>query len=239
MSEEYFGAFGQQNQRKAPCPECGKVTRVDTLFERIDRWHEEGPDISGLIENYVFQCRGCETLFFAKSTGNSEDYIDYYDHVAGEHVQEFIDQKSFWPALPQTPVPSWAGFNLFGADQTLHELLHSVYTAMNSNLPVLAAIGMRTAFDRTAELLGVNADLSFGEKLEELRKGGHISGVQKGVLEVLIDAGSAAAHRGWKPKDSHLATMKEILEALIRDHFVLKREVEELKRSIPSRSKPA
>jgi len=235
LTEEYFGAFGKQNERRAPCPECEKETRVDTLFERIDRWHEDGPDISGLVENYVFQCRGCEGIFFAKSTGNSEDYVDYYDRHTGEHVQEFIDTKSFWPALPQTPVPSWAGFNLATADQTLFELLHSVYTAMNSNLPVLAAIGMRTAFDRVSELLGVNTTLSFGEKLEELRRGGHISGVQKGILEVLIDAGSAAAHRGWKPKDSHLATMKEILEALIRDHFVLNAEVAELRKSLPSR----
>lgn len=233
---EHCGAFGPEDQRRAPCPECQKETRVDTLFEDIERWHESGPMIDGIIEHYVFRCRGCEEIFFAKSTGNSEDYFDAYDPDTGEPFQEYIDTKSFWPAAPRTPTPSWAGFNLASKDNTLAELLGSIYKALNSEMPVLAAIGMRTAFDRTSELLGVSPDIAFQEKLENLRKGGFISGNQKGLLEVLVDAGSAAAHRGWKPKPKHLSTMLEILEALIRDHFVLADEVKKLKADVPSKT---
>lgn len=233
---EYQGAFGAPDWRKAPCPECDKDTRVDTLFEKIDRWEIDEGLISGVFEYYVFQCRGCEAIFFAKSSGDSEDYYDYVDQFTGEHERIYKDRKAYFPAVAQTPVPSWAGLNLALKDSTLHDLLHSIYTAMNHELGVLAAIGMRTAFDRVSELLGVDTNLNFDEKLEQMRKGGHISGVQKGVLEVLVDAGSAAAHRGWKPSETHLATMKEILEALVRDHFVLKPEVDKLRKSIPSKS---
>lgn len=232
---DYQGAFGSADARKAPCPNCDKETRVDTLFERLDSWHEDGPDINGVDEYYVFQCRGCEEIFFAKSSRNSEDYSHYTNPFTGEWEIVYEDRKSYFPAVVQTPTPSWAGFDLATADTTLHDLLNSIYTAMNHDLRVLAAIGMRTALDRVSELLGVDTNLSFEEKLNELRKGGHISGVQKGVLEVLVDAGSAAAHRGWKPDDKHLATMKEILEALIRDHFILKDDVKRLKDSIPSK----
>lgn len=235
MSGEYPGIFGPEHNRKAPCPECAKETRVDTLFMKLERWDLEGPGISGVVEHYVFQCRGCEEVFFSKSSGNSEEYYDYYDQYTGEQRREYEYEKSFWPTIAQTQVPDWAQGDLAKEDKILFDLLNSIYTAMNSNLGVLAAIGMRTAFDRVSEVLKVQTTLSFEDKLEELRKKGHISGAQKGVLTVLIDAGSAAAHRGWKPKDSQLSTMKEILEALIRDHFILKSDVAELKANIPAK----
>lgn len=232
----YNGAFGEENQRKAPCPLCKEARRVDTLFERIDHWDIPGPDISGVDEYYVFQCRGCETIFFAKSSGNSEDYFYGFDPEVGEDVRVDIDTKSFFPSVQSRPTPHWSHSKLGRVDSVLHDLLQSVYKSLHNDMPVFAAIGVRTTFDRLSELLGVDTKLSFAEKLEALRKGGHISGIQKGFLEILVDAGGAAAHRGWSPTDSQLSTMVDILEAVIRDHFVLKEEAKKLKDSIPKKN---
>jgi len=234
LIDSYKGAFGSQADRRAACPQCKKDTRVSTLFERIDRW-DDGLYINGVIEHYAFQCNGCEAVFLARSTSNSEDYIEAVDPHTGEPVTEYVDSKSFLPAVPNTPTPSWAGFRLALHDETLHHLLSSVYKAMNNEMPVLAAIGMRTSFDRISELLEVDSELSFAKKLDALRKQGHISEVQKEFLEMLVDAGSAAAHRGWKPEPQHLETMLEVLEALIRDHFILKNEIAKFKGLIPKK----
>jgi Domain of unknown function (DUF4145) len=63
---------------------------------------------------------------------------------------------------------------------------------------VLAAIGLRTAFDRASELLGIDPNKTFAGKLSQLVVDGHIGSTEKASLDVLTDAGGAAAHRGWK-----------------------------------------
>ncbi|UWR16531.1 DUF4145 domain-containing protein [Sulfitobacter sp. M368] len=238
MSDNYLGAFGPSATRRANCPDCRKPTRVSTLFERIDRWQDAQNNIEGLIESYVFQCNGCEVVFFARVTSNSEDYVERTNPYTGENFPYYNNIYVYCPSVPSLPIPSWAGLKLALQDEQLHHLLSSVYQAINSDLPVLAAIGMRTAFDRISEILGVNVDEPFAEKLESLRKDGYISGTQKGILEVLVNAGSAAAHRGWRPNSRQLVTMLEILQALIRDHFILKGDVADLRAVIPTKSEP-
>jgi hypothetical protein len=49
--------------------------------------------------------------------------------------------------------------NIAEADPDLGGLLTEMYAALNNDLRVLAAIGARTAFDRSSELLGVDASL--------------------------------------------------------------------------------
>lgn len=232
---DYAGIFGEENQRRAPCPRCKESRRVDTLFAKIDRWDIPGPDISGLDEYYVFQCRGCEAIFFAKSSGHSEDYDYEIDPSTGQEEKVYNFNKSYFPSIQSRPAPTWAHFKLAVVDEILHDLLHSIYKCLQNDMPVFAAIGIRTTLDRMSEILGINPELPFSDKLEALRKDGYISGTQKGFLSILIDAGSAAAHRGWKPSDEHLSTMVDILEGLIRDHFILREEVKKLKESIPPR----
>lgn len=235
MSEVDYTGFGVESVRKAMCPECEKETRVDTLFHKIENWTDEGPDIEGRVDHFVFECRGCEVVFFARSTSNSEDYYDYVDPYTGETWQDYRIQKKSWPSVPQATPPIWANFNLSATDKILSDLLHDIYHALNNDLYMFAAIGCRTVFDRISEVLGIDTELSFAEKLEEMRKASHISGKQKGTLEVLVDAGSAAAHRGWKPERKYLDTMLDIIEQLIHEHFVLKAEIADLKKAIPAR----
>ena len=79
MSEIYEGIFGSNENRRAPCPECEKETRVATLFEKLDRWDDPQSLISGVEERYVFQCKGCDAIFYATASGNSEGYGEYMD----------------------------------------------------------------------------------------------------------------------------------------------------------------
>jgi hypothetical protein len=86
----------------------------------------------------------------------------------------------------------------------LEDLLTSVYTALDNDLRVLAAIGLRTAFDRASELLSVDPEKTFADKLSQLMANGDIGSTEKESLDVLTDAGGAAAHRGWKPNPKQL-----------------------------------
>jgi hypothetical protein len=142
-----------------------------------------------------------------------------------------------WPTPPRRRRPEWLEFSL--SDTTLERLLREVYAALDADLRVLAAIGIRTAFDRVSELLSVNPDLTFAKKLDALVATASIGPGDRRSLEALIDAGGAAAHRSWRPDAVQLATMMDIIEALILRSLVLPERSQALRHGVPPRGKAA
>jgi hypothetical protein len=98
-------------------------------------------------------------------------------------------------------------------------------------------MGMRAVFERACDLFDIRPDKSFAKKLDQLHNDGHITGVDKEILEILTDAGSAAAHRGWEPDLQQLITLASFMDQFVRTNFILKKEAEKLKKSIPPRQK--
>ena len=85
----------------------------------------------------------------------------------------------------------------------------------------------------------------FRDKLERMRDLGLISPSQVPSIFSAFDAGSAAVHRGYGPKEQHLYSMLEIAEGLIMRFYVdpvteKRHEVAaaELKKSTAPRRKP-
>jgi hypothetical protein len=156
--------------------------------------------------------------------------------ITGEPRMEGGTQTTYWPALVKRASPKWI-HDIEEADRTLGNLLSEMYTALNNDLRVLAAIAARTAFDRSSERLGVDANLPFGKKLDQLVAMGKISQNERDTLEVLVDAGSAAAHRGWMPKPKEVSTMMDVVEAFLHRGFILGDGIQKLKAAVPP--KPA
>jgi hypothetical protein len=50
----------------------------------------------------------------------------------------------------------------------LDRFFADTYVALNNDLRILAAIGIRTAFDRASQLLGIAPEKTFADKLGEL-----------------------------------------------------------------------
>lgn len=230
-----MSSFGEEAQRRAPCPNCGREQRVSTLYEHINEWDYDDGMVSGTNEYYVFRCKGCETVIFCQSSAHSEERVDYYNRQ-GKHITEYPFKKTYWPVAPKIGSNRLPLIDLLLIHENTSNLLRQVYIAIDSNLNVLAAIGARTTFDAASEYLGIDQDLSFEEKLEMLRTQAYISGKEKGTLEVLINAGSAAAHRGWAPTGNELDTIIKILNGFIDTNMLRPCKVNELKGAIPNRS---
>ena len=60
---------------------------------------------------------------------------------------------------------------------------------------------------------------------------------ERACLDILTDAGTAAAHRGWKPTDGQLSTVMSLVETFLHRKFILKSKVKQLKGQIPRRKK--
>jgi hypothetical protein len=94
-----------------------------------------------------------------------------------------------------------------------------------------------TVFDCSSEELGIDPGLTFDKKLAELQAKGKISVDERDTLRVLVDAGSAAAHRGWRPEIEELNTMMDVVETFLHRTFTLDDGIKKLKAAVPARSK--
>jgi uncharacterized protein DUF4145 len=210
----------------AHCPDCGGARNAAVMYEHKTTWDNEEAGISGQEKYRILKCSGCDTVYFQTISTNSEDYDD---DGPVQHV-------SYWPAPSRRKEPTWM-FEVQVADDKLHSLLVETYAALNNDARVLAAIGLRTIFDRVSEKLRVKQSLTFKDKLKALQSKGKIGKSELESLDVLTDAGGAAAHRGWKPTLSQLTTLMNIAEAFLHRTIIVDIEAKQLKKSIPRRKK--
>lgn len=76
---------------------------------------------------------------------------------------------------------------------------------------------------------------TFQEKLMKLEKEGFVSPKNREVLDAALDAGSAAAHRGFAVNNSQVEQVIDIVENLLQAVYVLPEFAQDLKGSIPPR----
>ncbi len=213
------------------CPKCGPDRRALVRGEEEQSSSEEfGParirvDFS---ETYrILECAGCETMFCQRVLWDSDSH-DPREEENGAEV-------SYWPSMTVWKTPNW----LVGIqDCGLRHIFDELYLALNNEMPISAATLIRTAFDRSSKLLGVGPGLPFAKKLDQIRELGKIGDNEREMLGVLVDAGSAAAHRGWRPSNSELSTMLRILEAFIEKAFVLNTKANNLASTVPVKPPP-
>ncbi|MEH2489794.1 dsDNA nuclease domain-containing protein [Bradyrhizobium sp. AZCC 2230] len=79
---------------------------------------------------------------------------------------------------------------------------------------------------------------NFAKGLKAIRDGGKISQHELEILEPVLQAGHAAAHRGWAPTREQLATILDTVEGLLHRLLVLPKLAEELEEAVPSRGGP-
>ncbi|RYY23773.1 MAG: hypothetical protein EOP62_19120 [Sphingomonadales bacterium] len=230
--------------KKAECGKCAGSRNCD-----INGHHQKNGgdrDMQWTTDWYLLRCRGCEHVFVQTVSTNSQDVHQYYDEY-DEEQYAYDEEINYWPALSKRAKPSWLGHisGKWGERAALKDALNETYGALEGDLHTLAAIGIRTSFDVAAELLGIDPGLTFSKKLDELVTGGHIGTLDRSRLETLVEAGSASAHRGWRPSADDVSVMMEALQHFIHAAFVAPEEkraldakVAVMKGKVPARQKP-
>jgi hypothetical protein len=225
---------GSSEPIRGHCPDCGpqRLANIKASFSKRD----EDSGVWVQTDYRILECRGCETVYIQKDIVFSESCEVETDADSGEEWQVYRHDITYWPAPAKHKRPDWLEI-LFFTDFDLSSLLASIYTALDNDLRVLAAIGIRTTFDRASELLGVDPAKAFAAKLQDLASVGKIGTAERHTLNVLTDAGSAAAHRGWKPSPEELETMINVIEVFLHRNFIVDPAVKRLRGSVPPRAK--
>lgn len=219
---------------KGHCPNCGRGCKAHVRCE----WVVSSADDDGTVASdtgMILECCGCERVYFRRDVYFSEWDTSGEDPVTGESRGGGVE-TTYWPATITRQRPKWLD-TIEKTDRDLGDLLREMYVALDSDLRVLSAVAARTVFDRASEFLGIDPALGFQEKLESLAANGKIGIDEEGILDVLVDAGSAAAHRGWRPKPQELNTMVDVVESFLHRSLVLGDGIAKLRASVPQKPK--
>ncbi|MGV7180436.1 DUF4145 domain-containing protein [Stenotrophomonas sp. MA5] len=186
--------------------------------ESDDHSHPEHPMWGG-ANHQLLRCRGCETVFYKIESWHSEDWDVKFDPESGQDEMFYPKTVSVYPPPePKSEKPDWT-WDLYRKDSVLSQVVHEMYVAKANNLNVLTAIGLRIAFDRATFLLGVDESLDLNKKIEKLVDDGRLGKIEAEHMQVAVNAGNAAAHRGWSPNDEDLAVLLNVLEQFLRRSF--------------------
>lgn len=118
---------------------------------------------------------------------------------------------------------------------TAQVLMREVHVAMHEELYALSAMGIRAVVDViSVDLLTGDAG-SFSAKLEGLAKVEHLSPSQHNALNAVVDAGNAAAHRGFVPTRDAAQAMLDALEVVLKTAYVLPGAAQSLQAMTPKR----
>jgi hypothetical protein len=224
---------------KAHCPTCNAERNCESHGTVYKPWSWEHPSgrfsMNGGTDHSLLECRGCETVFYLSDAWDSES-VDYDYGPDGELQQEAIRIKQTFPSPNGQTRPAWFEA-LAKIDRQLQDILHEMYVAYENGAYILTTVGLRTALDRATEVLGIDPPISFEEKLSELEKGGWIGATEREILDVITNAGNAAAHRGWSPSKVDAGKLITAIEAFLHRAFIVGLDALLIKENIPVRPK--
>jgi hypothetical protein len=114
-------------------------------------------------------------------------------------------------------------------------VLDEIYRSLDANNRRLPMMGARTLVDMMiVEKVG---DLgTFATGLKALEQSGFVSSKNREVLDAVLDAGSAAAHRGHAAKWENVNTTMDIVENMLHAIYVLPDAAQKLKECTPPRA---
>lgn len=214
------------------CNKCkGKTNHfIRSSYEKTDTDDHDGT--SRIQRVLIIECCGCEHLALVKKTHFSE-HIDYGSHpVTGEMTMTELWDEVIYPPVTYRASPTW--FDDL-PDPTLRAISEEIYKSLQTGSHYLATFGSRTLIDRLI-VLTVGDKRNFSEGLNALKDEGKISENERNILKPVIEAGNAAAHRGWAPTKDQLAVILDTVEGLIHRLLVLPKLTEELEEDVPSRN---
>lgn len=225
----------EKETKRADCPNCGGERTCVVHGRTTKEWQwsdNQGHTVDGGSEHLLLECRGCETVFYARIDWDSEDVQYWYDENGDTQGEYSRYQQVTYPKPTSRTRPRWLD-SLSNRDETLYAILNEMYLACDNNSFILAAVGLRTALDRATEMLEIRPALTFDAKLKELKSAGWIGDTEYEILKVVTDAGNAAAHRGWQPDDVQIFHLVQAMEVFLQRAFIVGKLALSIKEKIP------
>lgn len=209
---------------KAHCNTCGGARNHEVLHSEKTAWEDPEYLVSGSDAYETLKCCGCENIKLRHTSWFSQDdepTVNYFPAAIFRRSPEWFNE--LWLEL--------------GADDDfVEQLLKEIYVALQHNLPSLATMGVRSLLEKI--MVSKTGDQgSFARNIVEFEKLGYVSRMQRERLEAILEAGHAAIHRTYKPRQKDVITLVDITEHIVETVYLHEAKVNELKKSVPPRAR--
>lgn len=177
---------------------------------------EDGYAISFVEKSEFIECQVCQQTRIRVTQWNSENDVD---------------SIVFHPPASKHKAPPW----LRELPPEYRYLALEIYSALDAESYSLALMGARALLD---VYVSRHTDVpnDFRKKLDDLCKQGALSAKHAEILWPAFDAGSAAAHRGYRPSECNVITAVQVVENLIQQE-VLGEQTQKLQAETPRRQR--
>lgn len=214
---------------RAHCNSCGQETAHAVLHKEVRHWSEEvSPqnEIYGDDEYRLITCAGCDAV----SLEHLSTFSENWDPETGEPIAT----KTYFPPRTFRLLPPWTQSE--PVPDYVASLLKEIYAAVQNRLPSIAMMGIRALLEAIM-INKVRDQGTFGENLKAFEARGFISAAQRKMLDAALDAGHAAMHRRYVPKDDALIACMDVAEHVVQSVYVLPATTKSLKSAVPKRRK--
>ncbi len=198
------------------CHRCGTHTNHTVIAEKSVSFDPEYEDPRG-EHHYFAQCAGCDSFTYAISSWNEDDW--------NPHTGE---TDLTWKTYPRSATERQPMTD----DDQLPAKIRSVYLeiigAMNAQLSVLSAIGLRALIEAVCRDRGITGT-SLEKLIDGLAVNGVLSAAQADILHGHRFLGNVAAHEVVSAKPKELVAALEIAETVLRTIYVLPELSKEIK----------
>lgn len=226
---------------KAHCPRCDgeRNCEVHGVLYEPWTWTDGRNSADGGVDHKLLKCRGCSEVFYWRSSWDSNEWDHRWDAKEQDYVPYYPRTVSTFPTPEAKALqPDWF-WGLSKIDSLLFDVLGEVYSSIEHGNLILAASGLRTAFDRVVGHHAIEDHLGFDKKVEQLKLQGYVGDTEAEILKTVVDGGSAAVHRGWKPEADQVKLLLRSIEHLVHRTVVTGSVALDLRQKIPAKSQPS
>lgn len=194
---------------RTECTRCKLPTRHEVIFEHEVSGNTPGDEFPFRYYYQVIECRGCGDVSFRRTYETAKDW----DPETGEMT---VYEILYPPRTSERIL--MRGLEYF--PPKVSAVYQETVKAINADLRILAAIGLRTLIESVCVEEGTAGD-NLQESIEELAHQGFISSKQAEFLHRHRFMGNVAAHEIRAPRRNRIEIALEIAETLLKAIYVL------------------
>jgi hypothetical protein len=234
---------------RAFCNKCALETNQEILYLHRDKFRdkaleellrEDEPDAEAwyTTRTELLKCRGCDSVTVCQKTwvGEEERSEDELRRDFGDDWEGMLE-IIYYPPVSARRKPVWmlrdsASHQFIPASVT--ELMEEIYTALQNGSRRLVVMGTRAVLE-TIMLSKTGDQGIFHKNLDVFQAAGYLSVLQSHTVGVILDAGHATIHRGWKPTDDDVSAVMDITESVIETTYLHEPGAKRLETNVPRR----
>jgi hypothetical protein len=240
---------------RAFCNKCARETNQEILYLHRDKFRdkaleellrEDEPDAEAwyTTSTELLKCRGCDGVSVCQKTwvGEEETSEDELRRQFGDDWKGMLEIV-YYPPVSARRKPGWMPTWLLrdSPTQSHHsiptsviELMEEIYTALQNGSRRLVVMGTRAVLE-TIMVSKTGDQGVFQKNVDAFQAAGYLSVLQSHTVGVILDAGHATIHRGWKPTDADVSAIMDITESVIETTYLHQPGAEKLQTNVPPR----